>query len=846
MTTKGTNIKHIDEIRKQAEKRIPKSTEGIGDMSVLEVWKLIHELHVHQIEMEMQNDELRKSQMELAELRRKYTDLYDFAPVGYFIFDRKGRIIEANVTGAALLGFEKRSLAGQTFHRFITPGHFSIFQSHLQIAFEIKSRQTCKLRLTRKDGSLFDAMIDTVAVIDVDGNFDHYRSSITDITEITKTEEALIKAREETEERIRERTAQLDMANRQLTLEIEWRKRTQDNLIEQSRALEAFFTHSITPIVFLDKDFNFIMVNEAYARACQRDVSEFPGHNHFEFYPSDTEEIFRRVVETKTAYQTFARPFTFPDHPEWGITYWDWSLFPVLDNHGEIDFLVFSLNDVTKKKLAEEEAQRHAQLLDLANDAILICDLYGNISYWNKGAEKLYGWSKNEVIGQNILSLLQTEPLLKSKDVRERFFRDGYWEGERVHTRKDGRKITVHSHWTLQRDDKNKPIAFSEINRDITELKRKEREIHETALYSRRLIEASLDPLVTISARGKIMDVNKATENATGMPRKKLIGSDFSDYFTDPEKARKGYEMVFSQGFVKDYPLAIRHTSGRSMEVLYHATTYKNDRGEVMGVFAAARDITDLRTAQKALQESNDELERRVEERTARLEEINRELESFSYSVSHDLRAPLRAVDGYARMILKKQGDKFDEDTLYKFNVIRSSAHMMGQLIDDLLTFSRLGRKEISMSKLDMHTLINDVWKELRIINPDRNMFLSIHSIPPGCGDRSLVKQVYSNLLGNAVKFTKYRNAAQIEAGGYTDGDEEIYYVKDNGVGFDMTYYNKLFGVFQRLHSTDDFEGTGVGLATVQRIIRRHGGRVWAEGELDRGATFYFSLMRKE
>jgi two-component system sensor kinase len=239
-------------------------------------------------------------------------------------------------------------------------------------------------------------------------------------------------------------------------------------------------------------------------------------------------------------------------------------------------------------------------------------------------------------------------------------------------------------------------------------------------------------------------------------------------------------------------------------------------------------------------------LERRVEERTAKLEEINRELESFSYSVSHDLRAPLRAIDGYARMILKKQGDKFDEDTLSKFNVIRSSAHMMGQLIDDLLTFSRLGRKEISMSKLDMHALINDVWKELRIINPDRNMFLTLQGLPSGYGDRSLVKQVYSNLLGNAVKFTKYREAAYIEAGGYTDGNEGVYYIKDNGVGFDMTYYDKLFGVFQRLHSTDDFEGTGVGLATVQRIIRRHGGRVWAEGGTDRGATFYFTLRGKE
>ena len=232
--------------------------------------------------------------------------------------------------------------------------------------------------------------------------------------------------------------SQLDMANKHLTHEIEERKRAQENLAEQSRLLEAFFKHSLTPIVFLDKSFNFIKVNDAYARVCQREVSAFPGHNHFEFYPSDAEEIFRQVVETKKAYQTFARPFTFPDHPEWGVTYWDWTLVPILDDTGEIDFLVYSLNDVTIRKLAVEEVQKHAQLLDLANDTIIVCDLDGKIIYWNKGAEHLYGWSRNEAIGQNIQDLLQPEFGKQLEDVKEVFFRDGYWEGEIVHTKKDG------------------------------------------------------------------------------------------------------------------------------------------------------------------------------------------------------------------------------------------------------------------------------------------------------------------------------------------------------------------------------------------------------------------------
>jgi|GEM_PF-642594 len=666
-----------------------------------------------------------------------------------------------------------------------------------------------------------------------------------DITKRRQVEETLRKIHEDLEQRVRERTRELDTAIRCLSHEIEERTKAQEDLAEQSRQLEAFFKHSLTPIVFFDKDFNFVKVNDAYARVCGRAASEFPGHNHFEFYPSDAEEIFRQVVQTKKGYQTFARPFTFPDHPEWGVTYWDWTLVPILDDAGQIDFLVYSLNDVTKGRLAEEEVRKHAKLLDLANDTIMVCDLEGRIIYWNKGAEDLYGWSRNEAIGRNIQTLLQTGFDKQLEDAKEVFFRDGYWEGEIAHTKKDGTKVIVLSRWTLQRNDTGAPIAFSEINRDITELKRKEKELRDSSLYSRNLIEASLDPLVTINAEGKIMDVNRATEIVTGIPREQLIGSDFSDYFTDPQKAREGYQTVFSQGFVRDYPLEIRHVSGRTTEVLYNATDYRDGAGNVQGIFAAARDITELRAIQRALQKSHAELERRVEERTAELEAANKELESFSYSVSHDLQAPLRAIDGYARMILRDHMDRFDEQTKEKFGTIRSNAQMMGQLINDLLAFSRLGRQEIVPSKLDMDALLNDAWKELRMIHPERKMTLDARKMPAAFGDRTLIKQVLLNLLSNAIKFTTYRNHAKIEAGGYAEGDQLVYYITDNGIGFDMTYHDKMFGVFQRLHSSSKFEGTGVGLAIVQRIVHRHGGRVWAEGKPNQGATFYFSLKKR-
>ena len=305
-----------------------------------------------------------------------------------------------------------------------------------------------------------------------------------DITERKRAEEALRRSRDELEIRVQERTSELAKANEELQTEITERKKGEKTLIEQSKILEGFFTSTITPLVFLDRNFNFVRVNEAYAKACQRDISEFIGHNHFEFYPSDAKEIFEQVVETKIPYQAIARPFNFPDHPEWGITYWDWTLTPLLDEKGKVEFLVFSLEDVTERKWAEKA-------------------------------------------------------------------------------------------------------------------------LRAASLYTRSLIETSLDPLVTIRRDGKIMDVNRTTELVTGLSRNRLIGSDFSDYFTEPEKAREGYRKVFAEESVRDYPLAIRHTSGRITEVLYNASVYKNDAGEIQGVFAAARDITERKEAENRIRSTN-------------------------------------------------------------------------------------------------------------------------------------------------------------------------------------------------------------------------------------------------
>ncbi|WP_395046591.1 PAS domain S-box protein [Flavobacterium sp.] len=517
--------------------------------------------------------------------------------------------------------------------------------------------------------------------------------------------------------------------------------------------------------------------------------------------------------------------------------------------------------------------------------------------------------------------------------------------------------------------------------------------------YARSLIEASLDPLVTISPEGKITDVNEASVKVTGVPREKLIDTDFSNYFTDPKKAQEGYLQVFEKSFVSDYPLTIKHKNGNLTDVLYNASVYKDDKGNVLGVFAAARDVTEQkwaielrkvnkelafqnlenekraaelsianeerrktneylenlidsasvpiivwnrnykitrfnkafenitgRTEKEVIDESleilfppasvdnsmnlikktlkgeqmeveeiniahidgsvriilwnsasimssdgktliatiaqgnditlrkqaeevikkmNINLEKRVIERTSQLESANKELEAFSYSVSHDLRAPLRHIGGFVDLLIKNNSAQLNESGLRYLSIISESSNEMGNLIDALLTFSRLGRSELQGTKIKTKTIVNHVLKTFTRELAGRNVEIKVAELPDSWGDENLLNQVWINLISNALKYSRNLDKAVIEIGGKMEGEKAIFYIKDNGVGFDMKYADKLFCVFQRLHKAKDFEGIGIGLANVNRIVMRHGGNCWAESEVGKGATFFFSILIK-
>ena len=270
---------------------------------------------------------------------------------------------------------------------------------------------------------------------------------------------------------------------------------------------------------------------------------------------------------------------------------------------------------------------------------------------------------------------------------------------------------------------------------------------------------------------------------------------------------------------------------------------FAEDGKTVVGIFGISRDVTEIRASEERINALNRDLEARVAERTAQLEAANRELESFSYSVSHDLRVPLRAIDGFSGIVVEEYGDRLDEEGKRLLGVVRENTRKMAQLIEDILAFSRTGRLELSPVDVDMEKLVREVIAELV---PSAEIDFSVGKLLPAHVDRAMMVRVWINLISNAVKFSRNREKAKIEVGSLAGKGENIYFVRDNGVGFDMNYYGKLFGVFQRLHAVSEFEGTGIGLAIVKRIVTRHGGRVWGEGKTDEGATFYFSLPTEE
>ena len=392
----------------------------------------------------------------------------------------------------------------------------------------------------------------------------------------------------------------------------------------------------------------------------------------------------------------------------------------------------------------------------------------------------------------------------------------------------------------------------------------------------RLLFEGAPGLYLVLTRDLEIVAVSEAYLRATMTKRAEILGRGLFDVFPDnPDdpaatgvaNLRASLDRVREQRVadtmaVQKYDIRRPESEGGGFEERYWSPTNSpvlDAQGQLAYIIHRVEDVTEFirlktmgsegRTRAEKMEaevylraQEVAEANRQLARLAAQLETSNRELESFSYSVSHDLRAPLRVIDGFSLALLEDYGPSLPAEGQDLLARVRQQAQRMAQLIDDLLEFSRLGRKQLDVASVDLAALARTVVQELGQANADRKVEVTVAPLPPAMGDRALLRQVLTNLIGNAFKFTRQRPEAQIEIGSRDDNGERVYYVRDNGAGFDMRYASKLFGVFQRLHPAAEFEGTGVGLALVQRIIHRHGGRVWGEGRLNEGATFSFTL----
>ncbi|MEO8765728.1 MAG: PAS domain S-box protein [Ginsengibacter sp.] len=773
------------------------------------------------------NTSIRKrAEEKVEESERMFSTLFYKSPILKAIIDViSGKYIEVNDAFVNFLGVPKERILGKTLSEINMFGEEELAHVLKNIRVNGFVREF-EMQLNSTDGKAcwVSANID---LVNLNGR-DCFLSAGIDITKRKIAEDNLLTLSQELESIVSERTEELNRSE---------------------KSYRYLFENNPMPMWVIDlKTFKFLDINEMAVLQYGYTREEFLSMTAMDIRPETDKERFRQ-------YDRFGAGGTTNFNK--GI----WSHVKKDKTIIQVEIIAHSIifegiparfilsNDVTEKLKAEEKLSKSEKffraMIEKDTDMKTLADPEGNIFYTSPSLTKILGYESKEFMTMPVSDFSHPEDipgLLEGiADILQSPGKSFYRQQRLKH--KNGTWLWCEGTITNMLYDPAVGALVSNF-RDITERKQAEEAILLAEANYREIFDKASDGIYVHEIdTGRVIEVNKRASEITGYSREELLNNHQEEFITDnPEytfekvmdylrKAAAGEPQLF------EWMMKNKDNSINWLEVtLKNASIAGKER-----ILSFFREINDRKKAQLEIQELNEELEQKVVDRTEQLETANKELEAFSYSVSHDLRAPLRAINGFAKMLGENYGSVFDNEGLRLFNRIKANAKKMGILIDDLLEFSRLGRKEIHKSSVQMTELTKAALGELNT-TVTHKATIKINKLHAANADSAMIKQVMINLLSNAIKYSSKNEDPVIEVKSSIKGDEIIYCVSDNGVGFDYQFVHKLFGVFQRLHLQADFEGTGVGLALVKRIITKHGGNVWAVGELEKGATFYFSL----